>query len=45
MILELAVDGKADFIITGDHDLLELNPFRSIKIVKPAEFLKIVGEE
>ena len=42
MILELAVAGKADFIITGDKDLLVLNPFRNIKIVKPAEFLEIV---
>lgn len=42
MILELAVSGKADFIITGDQDVLELDPFRSIRIVTPAEFLEIV---
>ena len=44
MILELAVAGKADFIITGDQDLLELNPFRNIRIVTPAEFLEIVEQ-
>ena len=25
--LELAVDGKADWIVTGDKDLLELSPY------------------
>jgi putative PIN family toxin of toxin-antitoxin system len=37
--LELAVSGKADFIISGDGDLQVLNPFRKIKIVSPREFL------
>lgn len=45
MLLELAVAGKANFIITGDQDLLELNPFRNTQIVKPAEFLQIVEKE
>jgi uncharacterized protein len=39
MILELAVDGQADIIITGDKDLLELHPFREIFILSPNEFL------
>src|SRR6516162_9212764 len=30
--LELAVSGRADLIITGDADLLALNPFRDIPI-------------
>lgn len=42
MILELAASGQADFIITGDKDLPVLNPFRSIRILTPAEFLKSV---
>jgi putative PIN family toxin of toxin-antitoxin system len=33
--LELAVNGDAQFIITGDQDLLVLNPFRGIKIITP----------
>jgi putative PIN family toxin of toxin-antitoxin system len=40
MILELAVSGKADVIVTGDDDLLVLNPFREIAILNPQEFLK-----
>jgi len=37
--LELAVNGSADLIITGDQDLLVLNPFRNIKIITPSDFL------
>jgi uncharacterized protein len=37
--LELAVNGRADFIISGDSDLLALNPFRTIPIVTPAAFV------
>ncbi len=39
--LELALNGNADFLITGDNDLLVLNPYRSTKIIKPAEFLSL----
>ena len=39
--LELAVCGKANFMISGDEDLLVLNPFRNIQIVTPDSFLKI----
>ncbi|HEX4309669.1 MAG TPA: putative toxin-antitoxin system toxin component, PIN family [Acidobacteriaceae bacterium] len=37
--LELAVNGGADFILTGDADLLALHPFRTILILTPAEWL------
>jgi putative PIN family toxin of toxin-antitoxin system len=39
--LSLAVSAKAAFILTGDNDLLDLNPFRNIPILSPSEFLKI----
>jgi uncharacterized protein len=45
MILECAVEGNADFIVTGDSDLLELKTFRGIAILKPGEFLKIMQGE
>lgn len=38
--LELAVDGNAQYIITGDNDLLDLSPYRGIHILTPADFLK-----
>jgi predicted nucleic acid-binding protein len=36
----LAVNGQADLIVTGDADLLALNPFRGIPIVTPAVFVQ-----
>jgi len=38
--LELAANGHADLILTGDKDLLVLNPFRGIQIVGPATFVQ-----
>jgi uncharacterized protein len=38
--LELAVNGHADLIVSGDGDLLALNPFREIPIVTPAVFVQ-----
>jgi len=37
--LELAINGGAACIISGDEDLLILSPFRNIPIIKPDEFL------
>lgn len=37
--LELAVNGEATLIVTGDNDLLSLNPFRDIPIITPASYL------
>ena len=41
-VIACAVAAKADYIVTGDKDLLILRQFRSIQIVTPAEFLKNV---
>lgn len=41
--LELAVNGHADLIVSGDADLLALNPFRGIPIVTPAAFVQGVA--
>ena len=38
-IIECAFDGKADYIITGDTDLLELKEFKDIKILNAKDFL------
>jgi len=42
MVLSCAVEGEADFIISGDHHLTDLRIFQGIKIVDPAAFLKII---
>lgn len=39
--LELAVGGRADLIVSGDADLLALDPFRGIPIIAPAAFLRL----
>lgn len=38
--LEVALNGKAELILTGDADLLTLNPWRGISILSPADYLK-----
>jgi uncharacterized protein len=40
MVLETAVSADANYIITGDKDLLVLNEFKGIKIISPHDFLK-----
>ena len=42
VILEVAVGGKADFVVTGDQDLLVLHPFQGIPIVGPPRFLQVL---
>jgi putative PIN family toxin of toxin-antitoxin system len=37
--LDVALNGEAQLILTGDQDLLELHPFHGIEIVSPADFL------
>lgn len=44
-LLEIAVNGRADFLVTGDQDLCVLNPFRGIQIQTPAEFLAALARE
>jgi len=38
--LELAVAGEAAVIVSGDSDLLTLDPFRGIRIVSPGSFVE-----
>lgn len=38
-LLETAMMGEADCLVTGDQDLLVLSPFRDIPILSPADFL------
>jgi putative PIN family toxin of toxin-antitoxin system len=42
-ILQLCESVAADFLITGDKDLLYLVEFKSTKIVNPADFMKLVN--
>ena len=44
-ILALSIDGNADYIVTGDKDLLSLNGFKGKKIITINEFIKIIDTE
>ena len=39
-VLDTAFQGKADFLVSGDKDLLVLEKYRRIPILTPAKFLK-----
>ena len=39
--LELAKEVRADYLITGDKDLLTLKTFEKTKILKPSQFLEL----
>ena len=38
-VLALALAAEADVIVSSDHDLLALNPWRGIPIMAPAQFV------
>ena len=40
--LEVAIEGKADYIVSGDKDLLRIKNFMRIQIISPAEMASIL---
>lgn len=44
-ILECALASKAHLIVSGDSDLLRLKMFEGIPIIRPVDFLRILGEK
>ncbi len=43
-IIEAAIDGNADYIASGDKDLLRLQKFRNIKIIPAAVLLRLISQ-
>jgi putative PIN family toxin of toxin-antitoxin system len=41
--LEAALAGRADYVVTGDMDLRDLNQHEGVKILFPEEFLRELG--
>jgi len=41
--LEVALNGRADLIVTGKEDLLGMNPWRGVKILSPARYVGASG--
>lgn len=37
--LEVALNGRADVIVSGDEDLLMMNPWRNVTILSPGDYL------
>ena len=44
-ILECAVKAHADFIVTGDRQLLALIQYESVKILRLADFLRLLAAQ
>ena len=42
-ILACALEGEADFVVSGDHHLTDIGSFRGIPIVNPDAFLAIMA--
>jgi predicted nucleic acid-binding protein len=45
MVLECAIESQAQYIVSGDNDLLVLKEFRGIQIVRASDFLKALPED
>ncbi len=43
-LLAAALEGRAALLVTGDQHVLALREYEGVRIVTPAEFLKILGE-
>ena len=41
--LAAAVEGKAEYVVTGDKDLLVLKAYRRVEIVTPGRFIRILA--
>lgn len=41
--LAFAVEGHAEFIVSGDHHLTDLEIYRGIRIVAPADFIPLLA--
>jgi uncharacterized protein len=40
MLLEVTVNGSADLLVTGDRDVLSMNPFQGVPIVMPSKYIR-----
>lgn len=42
IFIACAVEGKADYIVTGDEDLLDAGEYQGVKIIQPGEFVAML---
>lgn len=43
-VLACALAAKADFIVSGDHDLLNLKAYQTIRVVSAADALQLIAQ-
>lgn len=43
-VLDCAIDGAVEYLVTGDRGIRSLGQFQGISIVNPAEFLRLFSE-
>lgn len=45
MIIATAIAGNADYVVTGDDDLLTLKKHQGVRIIKPKQFLDVLSQQ
>jgi hypothetical protein len=43
--LAAAVEAHADYVVSGDHHLLDIGSYEGVSVVSPAQFLRILDEQ
>lgn len=43
-IIACAVEGDADYVVSGDEDILVLERYRDVKMINPADFAALLTE-
>ena len=41
MFIACAVEGNADYVVTGDKDLLDMGSYEGVQIIRPAAFVEL----
>jgi predicted nucleic acid-binding protein len=41
-VIIAAIEGRAEYIVTGDADLIDLKSYQGITIIRPAEFVQLL---
>jgi putative PIN family toxin of toxin-antitoxin system len=44
-LLAAAIEGRADYIVTGDRDLLDLATYRGVRMIRPGSFARQLARE
>lgn len=42
-ILACALDGRAEYLVSGDRHLLDLGAYKGVKVIKASKMLEIIG--